>query len=50
MDKESDIKTPDKYDYSNLTAEEFRTLEAILSKAEKVTDNSIRIHRSVKHI
>jgi hypothetical protein len=36
------FKSPDKYDYSNLTTEELRTLEALLSKAEKVTDNSIQ--------
>lgn len=36
------FKSPDKYDYSSLTAEELRTLETILSKAEKVTDNSIQ--------
>jgi hypothetical protein len=37
----NNIKTTDKYDYSNLTAEELRTLEAILLKAKKDTDNSI---------
>lgn len=35
------VKPPEKYDYSNLTTEELRTLKAILSKAKKVTDNSI---------
>jgi hypothetical protein len=33
------VKPPDKFDYSNLTVEELRTLKAILSKAKKVTDN-----------
>ena len=33
------VKPPDKYDYSNLTVEELRTLQTILSKAKKVTDN-----------
>jgi hypothetical protein len=39
----NNFKTGDKYDYSSLTAEELRTLEAILSKAKKVTDNSIQL-------
>jgi hypothetical protein len=33
------VNPPDKFDYSNLTVEELRTLKAILSKAKKVTDN-----------
>ena len=36
------VKPPEKYDYSNLTTEELRTLEAILLKAKRVTDNSIQ--------
>ena len=31
---------PDKYNYSNLTAEELRILEKILNKVEKATDNT----------
>lgn len=37
------VKPSDNYDYSSLTTEELRTLEAILSKAKKVTDNSIKL-------
>jgi hypothetical protein len=33
------VKPPDKFDYSNFTVEELRTLQTILSKAKKVTDN-----------
>jgi hypothetical protein len=36
------VKATDRYDYSSLTTEELRTLEALLSKAKKVTDNSIQ--------
>jgi len=36
------VKPPDKYDYSNLTDEELRTLETILLKAEKVTEKPIQ--------
>jgi hypothetical protein len=36
------VKPPDKYDYSNLTDEELKTLETILLKAEKVTEKPIQ--------
>ena len=49
-DKENDIKSPDKFDYSNLKVEELRTLDAILSKSEKVTDNSIRSYQGIIHV
>ena len=35
------VKPFDQYDYSNLTAKELRTLETLLTKAEKTTDSSI---------
>ena len=35
------VKPSEKYDYSNLTTEELRWLEAILLKAKKDTNNSI---------
>ena len=36
------VKPPDKYDYSNLTDEELKTLETILLKAERVTEKPIQ--------
>jgi len=38
----NNVKPPDRYDYSNLTKEELETLETILLKAEKVTEQPIQ--------